>query len=265
MIFRPKSLLMAMLTALAAPAFAAYPGDATSPCLKQSFESSGYIVCAVKPGEVDLRLFWKNGEGKPYRSFSTLSDVLRAGGKNLIFAMNAGMYSDDFIPVGLYVEDGRELVPANRRVVTGKPGEIPNFYKQPNGVFFLDGAGGHILTTGDYLEQQSKSGREEPRFATQSGPMLVINNKLNPALIEGSSDRTRRSAVGACEDGALRFVISEDDVNFHDLARFFRDELKCSNALFLDGGHGTGLFDPALKRADWSWHGGYGPMIGLVE
>lgn len=175
------------------------------------------------------------------------------------------MYSDDFIPVGLYVENGRQLLAANTRVINGKPGSIPNFYKKPNGVFFLDQTGGHILPTEDYLRRNADPGETAPRFATQSGPMLVIDGKLHPALIAGSTDRTRRDGVGVCEDGAVRFAISEDDVNFHDFARLFRDQLKCRDALFLDGGHGTGLFEPSMQRADWSWHGGYGPMFGLVE
>ena len=60
-------------------------------------------------------------------------------------------------------------------------------------------------------------------------------------------------------------MISDDPVNFHDFATLFLDELKCPDALFLDGGRGAGMFVPALGRQDWSGHGGYGPMIGLVE
>ena len=72
-------------------------------------------------------------------------------------------------------------------------------------------------------------------FATQSGPMLVIDGDLHPALIEGSSDRTWRTGVGLSSDGQVHFAISQRHVNFHDFARLFRDELSCDNALFLDG------------------------------
>ncbi|WP_243463398.1 phosphodiester glycosidase family protein, partial [Brucella suis] len=65
--------------------------------------------------------------------------------------------------------------------------------------------------------------------------------------------------------GVIHFVVSDDAVNFHDFARFFRDRLECPNALFLDGGGGAGLYDPALGRNDMSWHGGYGPMFALIE
>ncbi len=42
--------------------------------------------------------------------------------------------------------------------------------------------------------------------------MIVVGNELHPALIPGSTDRTRRSGVGACEGGQVRFAISDDEV-----------------------------------------------------
>jgi uncharacterized protein YigE (DUF2233 family) len=46
--------------------------------------------------------------------------------------MNAGMYHEDFSPVGLYVEDGKEIAPLNTADAPG------NFFMKPNGVFFVD-------------------------------------------------------------------------------------------------------------------------------
>jgi uncharacterized protein YigE (DUF2233 family) len=43
------------------------------------------------------------------------------------------MYRSDFRPVGLYIENGRELTPANTTTRTGAPSQIPNFYKKPMG------------------------------------------------------------------------------------------------------------------------------------
>jgi len=261
---RLKYLFLAAAAIFASPALAQQADDA-SPCEPRTVEGSGYIICRVAPGAGELRLFWKDASGQPFRSFDKLDAAVRAEGRSLVFAINAGMYSDDFTPVGLYIENGQELVPANQRKITGAPASIPNFYKRPNGVFFLDDTGAHILETETYLQQPPRMGEGAVQFATQSGPMLVIEGKLHPALIAGSTDRTRRSGVGVCDKGEVRFAISEDDVNFYDFARLFRDELQCPNALFLDGGNGAGLFDPRLNRADRSWHGGYGPMFGLVR
>jgi uncharacterized protein YigE (DUF2233 family) len=229
-------------------------------CVPDRFEEADYTVCTIDPAAADLRLFWRDPGGAPYRSFARLARSLEAKGRKLAFAMNGGMYQTDFTPVGLYIENGDELRPADRTVIDGPPGKVPNFYKKPNGIFFLGKAGAGILTTDAFTRE-----RPDARFATQSGPMLVIQGRLHPALIPGSTDRTRRSGVGVCEGGQVRFAISETDVNFHAFARLFRDHLSCPNALFLDGGRGAGLHAPALGRDDVSWHGGYGPMVGLVE
>ncbi|MBY5715506.1 hypothetical protein HFO33_02640 [Rhizobium leguminosarum] len=229
-------------------------------CESETFEEAKYVVCTLEPGKADLRLFWKNADGAPYRAFSSLAEAVRAKGRTLAFAVNAGMYRADFSPMGLYVENAREMKPANTTEAESSAGQVPNFYRKPNGVFFLGEAGAGILPTEEFLKRRPKV-----RFATQSGPMLVIADKLNPIFIVGSPDRTRRSGVGVCEHGAVRFAISEYGVNFHDFARLFRDHLKCPDALFLDGGRGVGLYNPAMGRNDRSWHGGYGPIFGLVE
>jgi uncharacterized protein YigE (DUF2233 family) len=250
---------LAMVAASLLSCLAALPAQALQ-CAKESFERASYVVCTVDPATSDLRLYWKNAEGKPYRTFSNLAEALHGQGRSLNFAVNAGMYQTDFSPLGLFIENGEELRPADTTTIEGPPKQIPNFYKKPNGIFFLGEKTAGILPTDEFLSTRPKA-----RFATQSGPMLVIGNELHPALIPGSTDRTRRSGVGVCEDGQIRFAISEGSVNFHEFARLFRDHLACPNALFLDGGRGVGLYLPEMGRNDSSWHGGYGPIFGLVE
>ncbi|WP_245413363.1 phosphodiester glycosidase family protein [Mangrovicella endophytica] len=242
------------MTLLAAPA------ALSDPCTKDRFEGADYIVCTIDPAASDLRLFWQDSAGAPYRNFAKLADAVETEGRTLSFAINGGMYRTDFSPLGLFVQNGKELRPADTTTIDKPAGGVPNFYKKPNGVFFLGAAGAGILTTDAFTRD-----RPSVRFATQSGPMLVIGGALHPALIPGSTDRTRRSGVGVCEQGRVRFAISEGNVNFHDFARLFRDHLACPNALFLDGGNGAGIYAPAQQRNDMSWHGGYGPMLGLVE
>lgn len=229
-------------------------------CAPDNFAGNGYIVCEVDPASDDLRLFWKAPDGSPIKHFRELADLVDAQGQTLSFAMNAGMYSPDFEPTGLYVEDGTELRPINTNSIVAEPARVPNFYKKPNGVFFLGETEAGILTTEAFQESRPKT-----QFATQSGPMLVIEGEIHPLLIPGSSDRTRRSGIGVCANGQVRLAISDNDVNFHDFAELFRNHLQCPNALFLDGGRGTGIYDPALGRRDYSWHGGFGPMFGVVR
>ncbi|WP_198389499.1 phosphodiester glycosidase family protein [Sinorhizobium meliloti] len=254
-----KAFMLAAAAAFTCMVISAGPSNATA-CEKRSFEEVRYIICSISPKNARLRLFWKNAEGQPYRTFSRVAKAVAAEGRSLTFAMNAGMYAEDFSPVGLYVENWQELRTASTAEMKGSPGSIPNFYKKPNGVFFLDQAGARILPTDVFLTRRGKV-----RIATQSGPMLVVQNELHPAFILGSKDRTRRSGVGICERGTVRFAISEEAVNFYDFAQFFRDGLKCPDALFLDGGRGVGLYNPGISRNDLSGHGGYGPIVGLVE
>jgi uncharacterized protein YigE (DUF2233 family) len=248
-------ILLCVTGLLAAP----QPARA-EPCRTQSFDGESYVVCSFDLTRENIRTYWRKDDGKPYRTFAALAEDLEARGKSLRFAMNGGMYRDDLRPVGLYVENGRELTPANTTTLTGAPNQIPNFYKKPNGVFYIDEIGAGILETSRFLVR-----RPAANFATQSGPMLVIDGAIHPAFIVGSSDRKPRSGVGMASPTRVDFVITRGWVNFHDFARFFRDGLRCDNALFLDGGVASGLYAPELGRNDAPGHGGYGPIIAAVD
>jgi uncharacterized protein YigE (DUF2233 family) len=193
---------LALLCCAAAPAQGA-------PCRSETFEDSLYTICSFDLTRDDLRLFWRNAAGEPYRTFSALAEELSGAGRTLTFAMNGGMYGDDLSPVGLYIEDGQQMQAPNTRTVQGSPGQIPNFYKKPNGIFFLaDGKAG-VATTEEYL-----AARPGADFATQSGPMLVIDGQIHPMFIPGSSDRKPRNGVGVSSPTQVHLVISEDWVNF---------------------------------------------------
>lgn len=232
---------------------------ADGPCRSELFEETRHTVCSFDLTESKLRLFWRDASERPYRAFSALARAVERNGNVLTFAMNAGMFQADFAPVGLYVEDGREFRHLNE---TDSPAGIrptPNFYRKPNGVFYIRGNEAGVLTTEQFLKIRPKVD-----YATQSGPMLVIDGELHPAFIKGSSDRTRRTGVCVTEPGKVSFAISDEQINFYDFARFFRNRLGCRNALFLDGGNGAGLYAPELARNDSSWHGGFGPIFGVV-
>ena len=103
----------------------AVPGAAyAEPCRTQSFGAASYIVCSFNLTREDLRTYWRRDDGKPYRTFAALAEDLEGKGKLLRFAMNGGMYRNDFRPVGLYIENGRELTSANTATLTGAPSQI---------------------------------------------------------------------------------------------------------------------------------------------
>lgn len=258
----PKDSLMTLLPVRlvgAAIAFWTAFSTAHAACRPENFEGNRYTVCSFDLARTDMRMFWRTGEGSPFRTFSTLAETLARDGEELVFAMNGGMYADDFSPIGLYIENGSELKAANTTALTGPPAQIPNFYKKPNGIFFSNGDSAGILTTEEFLEA-----RPQVDYATQSGPMLVIAGAVHPMFIEGSTDRKQRNGVGVSSPKEVHFAISEGRVNFHDFARFFRDRLGCKDALFLDGGSAPGLYAPELSRDDAPGHGGYGPIIAVV-
>jgi uncharacterized protein YigE (DUF2233 family) len=226
-------------------------GGARAACVTESFESADYTICRFDLRQDRLRLYSLGPDGEPYGSFTALQSDLRGRGAELVFAMNAGMYGEDLKPIGLYVEEGRMARKANQR---NGPG---NFHLKPNGVFFIDGDKGGVLETEAYLASGIK-----PQFASQSGPMLVVDGRIHPKFSETGTSFQRRNGVGAPDDHTLVFAISDGWVNFHSFARLFRDHLKSPNALFLDGSISS-LHAPELNRSDGFFP--IGPIVALVK
>ncbi len=219
-------------------------------CNPLTYENDSYIVCEIDLRRHRLDLFWRDKTGQPFGSLASLNRELLASGRRPLFTMNAGMYHPDLDPVGLYVEKGRQFVKAS---TSSGPG---NFHLKPNGVFFvLDGKAG-IMETGQYLRRNIR-----PDIATQSGPMLVINNRLHPRFPSEGVSRKVRNGVGVKDADTVFFVISEGGVTFTDFARLFRDRLGTPNALFLDGSVSS-LSAPGLDRTGFR---SLGPMIGAFE
>jgi uncharacterized protein YigE (DUF2233 family) len=260
LLFAAAAALLAMAAASGVPSpGASAPGpSAAGGCQPETFQEARYTVCRFDVRSFDVRLFWGEDD-VPYRTFSELSRSLAAKGAHLVFAINGGMYGEDWRPTGLLVENGLERRAVNRVNTPSGVRPIPNFYKQPNGIFYVSKGKAAVTTTERFVRDKPKV-----EFATQSGPMLVIDGKLHPAFRAGSNEKTQRSGVGIVMDTTVVFAISEDWVNFDQFARLFRDRLGARNALFLDGGTAPGIHAPGLARSDPPGHGGYGPIIGVV-
>lgn len=224
--------------------------SAASTCAHQTFDGAGYVVCEVHASD-DLRLFLKDTAGETIGTFERLKDAARAQGLSVVFAMNGGMYRPDRSPVGLYIEQG---VARQRLVTSDGPG---NFGLLPNGVFCITTSGFRVVES-----RQFSSLRPDCRFATQSGPMLVIDGALHPRFRAGSDSLNIRNGVGISGDGqTVWFAISDAPVSFYDFARLFRDALRTPSALFLDGSISR-LYAPELARDDFGLP--MGPIVGLV-
>lgn len=225
--------------------------DADENCRPLSHADQAFTVCSFEAG-AEIRLHLKHSDGEIVAQYDRLKEEVREGGE-LIFAMNAGMYHSDRTPVGLYIEEGQEIAPIVTRAGPG------NFGMLPNGVFFIDAAGvPRVSETLSYLKDD-----HDPMFATQSGPMLVIEGVLHPKFNVSGTSRKRRNGVGISADGeTIHFAISDGFVTFYEFATLFRDELQTPNALYLDGTVSR-MYAPEINKDE----GGLdmGPIVSVVH
>lgn len=220
-----------------------------------------YSVCsidaqALTDDRYSLRLFWQQPDStQPLLTFDTLLTTLPKN-QALNFAMNAGMYNEKYAPIGYTVIEGEEKRALNLKEGGG------NFHLLPNGVMWWDKLGKVQITESNAFDDQLKSSEAQPWYATQSGPMLVINDQIHPQFDPDSTSLKIRNGAGICDDGSIQFVSSEAPVTFYQFASLFRDELHCQNALFLDGGIASALYAPSIDKHDKKE---MGVMIGVVE
>ena len=237
--------------ALAALSFARADSAAPPPVSSLVFHGAKYVTCTVDPTKQDLRLFWDDAHGQVLGNFTALQkEVVREGGQ-LLFAANAGMFDPASKPVGLLVLDGTEKSPLNLAEGSG------NFYMKPNGVFAIN-AKHHAFV----IESSEDPVLVPPAvWATQSGPLLVHGDDVNPDFMADSKNRKIRSGVGVTAKGEVVFALSRQPVTFYEFAELFRERLHCPNALYLDGDI-SDFWTPGDVEKDGQHH--FGPMIGVM-
>ena len=241
-------MLRAFLTLLAIAV--ATPSGAQE-CRNTEFDGNRYTICQVDAAQADLRLFLKGADGNILGQFSAIDTMLGAQGGQLAFAMNAGMYHSTRAPVGYYLENGTEVM---RVVPNAGPG---NFGLLPNGVFCIRPGRADVIETLAFV-----AASPDCTFASQSGPMLVIDGALHPRFLVDSTSRYVRNGVGTSADGKrVVFAISRNAVTFHQFGRLFRDALGLPNALYFDGNISR-LYAPAIGRNDAGF--AMGPVVGVV-
>lgn len=200
-------------------------GELPGPCRNLDFEAVPYVVCEIDPRGYGVAVFLRGNDGKAFGSLETFDRAMSEQGRPILLSMNAGMYHEDLAPVGLLIENGQEVAPLNLADGAG------NFFLKPNGVFMIgkDGKAAVVETTA------FAAAKPEAMFATQSGPMLVIDGQIHPRFEENGTSRFIRNGVGVRVDGTIVLVISRSQVSLGSFARLFRDALQCPNALFFDG------------------------------
>lgn len=224
--------------------------EAGAACKPVTFEDVPLTHCIADPAQHRISTALSPEGGGPYRGFAALKQALVT--TKIAFAVNGGMFGEDGKPIGYYVEEFNRSKTLNRAKGPG------NFHLLPNGVFFGTGGQWRVLSARQFADEVEK----RPEFGTQSGPMLVIDGKLHPQISKDGESRFIRNAVGIDRQGRAHFVISEAPLSFGKLARYFRDELKTPNALFLDG-NVSALWHPASGRMDEG--APLGPLIVVEE
>ncbi|WP_159437472.1 phosphodiester glycosidase family protein [Hymenobacter daecheongensis] len=209
-----------------------------------------YVRYEADPRRQALRLYWHDDQHQPLRSLGRLRRWLAGRGQRLVFAMNAGMFTPTHAPVGLYIEDFQTRVPLNTGTGRG------NFYLKPNGVFYLlaDGRAG-VCETSRFRP------RPTVRYATQSGPLLVLDGQIHPAFTPGSRNLNIRNGVGVLPNGHVLLAMSKTPVSLYDFAAWFRRQ-GCRQALYLDGA----ISRAYLPAQGWvQTDGDLGVLIGVAE
>lgn len=209
-----------------------------------------FISYTVNPKQQAISMHWKDGRGKPYGSIANLLVGLSQQKKGVVFAMNGGMYMQDQTPLGLYIERGQTLQLLNTKNANG------NFYLKPNGVFYLTDSNKAVV-----CKTENFKANKHIRYATQSGPMLLIDGAVHPAFKQGSTNVNVRNGVGVLPDGKVVFAMSKTAVNFYDFAMYFKN-LGCSNALYLDG------FVSRMYLPEENWvekDGNFGVIIAVTK
>lgn len=218
---------------------------------QQTLDDPRFIIHTVNLKTQQLKFYWQNKDSVNFSNHYHLKKALEAQNQNLIFAMNGGMYLRDGSPQGLYIENGITKAPLD----TIKKG-YGNFYLQPNGIFYITkDKKGVVCQTSEFTHSQNIN------YATQSGPMLVINNRIHPVFVEDSKHFNIRNGVGVLPNGELLFAMSKDTITLYDFADFFKNN-GCKNALYLDGA----ISKTYLPKKNWEQLDGYfGVIIAETE
>lgn len=209
-----------------------------------------FIIYKTSGQHNNIKLYSKDNHQQLLLTLQRLKNYAESCGEDLLFGMNGGMYMANHAPLGLLIQNGKILSPLNNANGNG------NFYLQPNGVLYLTkNKEAHLCETADFIY----SGDIE--YATQSGPMLLINGQIHPAFQQGSSNLNIRNGVGLLPGNELLFAMSKHPVNFYDFAAFLK-KAGCSNALYLDG------FVSRTYLPEKGWiqlDGNFGVMIGVTK
>ena len=213
-------------------------------------DATSILSYTIDPKNANLVFYWKDDNNKIIGSIHNLKTYVEQNNQELKFAMNGGMYKQDNSPQGLFIQSGKTLSPLDTSSGNG------NFYLKPNGIFYIMKNNTPFICKTTAFKKD-----KEIKYATQSGPMLVIDGEIHSAFKNGSTNLNIRNGVGILPDNKVVFAISKKEINFYDFALYFKN-LGCKNALYLDGFVSRAY----LPEKNWvQTDGNFGVIIGVTE
>ncbi len=214
-----------------------------------------YISYEAKPDSGEIRIYWKDDNGKILGSINNLKNFVTQQGYSLEYACNGGMYMENRSPLGYYIEQGKTLQKINTKTGSG------NFYLAPKGVFFIGSNNKPAIKSIETATDRDILKKENISYLTQSGPMLVHKNTINSLFTRGSNNINVRNGVGILPNGNAYFAMSTYPVNFYDFAKHFKDK-GCKEALYFDG-FVSRSFCPQQNYNQLG--GNFGVMVAVVK
>ncbi len=212
-------------------------------------QNNDFVEFIVNPKKQQIKMFWKDEKQNNFVSISKLKSWLNINKKELVFACNGGMYHKGYAPVGLYIENKITKAKIDTTTQTG------NFYLKPNGIFYITNDNQAAVC------QTEKFVNKNIKFATQSGPMLVIDGEIHPSFKQGSVHVNTRNGVGILPNNSVIFAMSKKDINLYDFAKYFKD-LGCKNALFFD----AFISRTYLPEQNWTQtDGDFGVIVAVTK
>lgn len=213
-------------------------------------EDERFISYTVDTKKSNIAFYWKNEKGENFKNVENLRAWLKNQKKELLFGVNGGMYKKDNTPQGLFIEN---KIKKNEIDTTHGNG---NFYLKPNGIFLIT-----TNNTPKICQTNNFINSNRIKYATQSGPMLVINGEIHSAFKENSANLNIRNGVGILPNNNIVFVMSKKEINFYEFANYFKKK-GCKNALYLDGF----VSRTYLPEKNWiQTDGNFGVIIGVTQ
>ncbi|MBA2709751.1 MAG: phosphodiester glycosidase family protein [Tatlockia sp.] len=161
-----------------------------------------------------LSLVTAKDMARPYASIEEYAAFSKA-----LLAINGGFFDSNFKPLGLRIDNKRKQSPAKNISWWG--------------IFYVKNQKAHLTNFAQFYSDR------QIEFAIQSGPRLLINNRIPPL----KAGRAERSALGITHDGRVIILVTDNmPLSTTELAQLMKAApLNCYNALNLDGGSSSQL------------------------